>query len=187
MSQIPNEPFTASAKSIDEAISACDVHIRSHRSEANKILTILVVLLAGLFSLFYFLPRFSPSTSSAATNYVIFGLCVLVFGVLMAIYRFHLTEIAKGEHFQLGFLRIRIAANNIAEGFLSEVRRSLTESAFDYAKPSIAIGKTRKLESPLPGHPTSDIATFILNKVFEQVEVRAIAKSKVKDSEDAEE
>lgn len=95
------------------------------------------------------------------------GLFVLVFGVLMSIYRHHLGEISRIQQQRLGLLRIRIAANNFAlEGFQSEVRQSLTTGAFDPQK-----RKERKVESPLPGHPTSDLSAIIMNKLLDSVRI----------------
>lgn len=110
--------------------------------------------------------------------YILFGIFVIIFGVMMAVYRFHLAEIAKAEHYKIGFMRIRIAANNIEKGFLTEVRLALTDSAFDNGKVLSATGRTKKLESPLPGHPTSDVGTAILNKLLDQVEVHLTTKKR---------
>jgi hypothetical protein len=101
--------------------------------------------------------------------YLFMGSFVVVFGVLVAIYRFHLVEITKNEQFKLGFGRIRIAANNTSEGFQTEVRRALTENAFSFEKPR-QFSKRKDLESPLPGHSASDLVTAVLNKLLDEVE-----------------
>lgn len=110
----------------------------------------------------------SSSNSTVSSFYVFAALFVVVFGVMMAIYRFHLSEISKAQHHKLGFMRIRVAANNSdKEGFLTEVRESLTHNAFEYST-----GKDKKIKSPLPGHPTSDISTSLVNKLLSNVEVK---------------
>lgn len=104
--------------------------------------------------------------------YICFGLFVIIFGVLMSVYRFHLTEISRNEQYKLGLLRIRIAANNSnTEGFDSEVRTSLTQGAFEFSS-----GKEKNIESPLPGHPTSDFSTLFINKILDSMNVKLSSK-----------
>ena len=90
---------------------------------------------------------------------------------MMSIYRFHLLEGAKAEHAKLGFLRIRIAANNTSPGFQSEVREALTKGAFDYQQSGGFLAKKGKIESPLPGHPTSDLTTAFINKLLDNISI----------------
>ena len=104
--------------------------------------------------------------------YIFLALFILIFGVLMAIYRFHLSEISKAQHYKFGLLRIRIAANNHGdEGFGSEVRGALTLGAF--APP---IEKGKKIENPLPGHPGSDATSLLLNKLLDNFEIKSSKK-----------
>ena len=118
-------------------------------------------------------PYLSISKQPESYLYAIVGVFIVVFGVLMAVYRFHLNEIAKAEHNKIGFMRIRVAANKYKrEGFHTEVRQSLTDRAFDYTSSTLLGGKGKKVESPLPGHPTSDISAMVLNKLLEGLEVR---------------
>ncbi len=199
--------------SIDQAINACSEHIRGHRLASWITLFVLFGMLLGLSTLLYkteimFLPSYVQSenvgisdttkvqaaqgralqgTGSDRYRYIVLALSVLVFGVFMSIYRFHLNEIAKAEHYKLGFLRIRIAANNTSKGFSSEVRQALTQTAFDYARQPIGMGASKKIESPLPGYPSSDLAALILNKVFDQIEVKATKKPKEKETSEEKE
>ncbi len=100
------------------------------------------------------------------------ALFVIILSISTALYRFHQKEMTKNEHYKLGFLRIRIAANNNdKDGFGSEVRASLTSGAFTFHSEGLFDKKGKKLESPIPGHPTSELATVIVNKLLEQVEV----------------
>lgn len=104
--------------------------------------------------------------------YVLSALFALIFGVLMAIYRFHLTEISRSEQYKLGLHRIRIAANNHNHaGFNTEVRAALTLGAFEFST-----GKEKKVESPLPGHPASDLATALTNKLLDAIEIKVTPK-----------
>jgi len=105
--------------------------------------------------------------------YGLFAIFVVVFGVLMAVYRFHLNEIARSEHYKMGFMRIRVAANNYEKGgYNSEVRESLTTNAFSYQASSVFSNKDKKVDSPLPGHPTSDLTAVILNKLLDGMEIK---------------
>lgn len=98
------------------------------------------------------------------------GLIVLIVGVFTSLYRLHLREITKNEQYKLGFLRIHIAAwTSTVEGFQDEVRKTLTEGAFAFAAEESSGSGRKKLESPLPGHPTSDLATIVANQVMERI------------------
>lgn len=114
------------------------------------------------------------AVSTLFSNSVIFALLAIfaiVFGVLMAVYRFHLHEISKAEHYKIGFMRIRIAANNTSPGFLSEVRLALTDQVFSFQPSSSGLVKGKHVESPLPGHPTSDISAMVLDKLLDKFEL----------------
>lgn len=104
--------------------------------------------------------------------YVFVLLFVVVFGVMMAVYRFHLSEISRYSQLKFGFLRILIAANNFGNaGFSTEVRLALTKDAFKFQT-----GKEQRVESPLPGHPTADIGALLLNKILESLDVKVKKK-----------
>lgn len=180
-------------RSIDQAISVCDSYIDEHRRQSTRILSILALVSLGvvtLLAVFIWLQvRATPvsiqssdmtgasiSVSSTFTSSVIFALLAIftiVFGVVMSVYRFHLNEISKAEHYKVGFLRIRIAANNLGDGFQGEVRRALTEHAFAFEPTSSGlISRGKKVESPLPGHPASDLSAIVLTKLLDGLDLR---------------
>ncbi|MCD1597027.1 hypothetical protein [Rheinheimera aquimaris] len=112
---------------------------------------------------------YAPNTT---VLYVFVVLFVVVFGVMMAVYRFHLNEISRSEQLKVGFMRIRIAANNHDnQGFSTEVRMALTDNAFTFQT-----GKEKKVESPLPGHPSSDLGALLVNKLLESVDFKVTKK-----------
>lgn len=111
----------------------------------------------------------STSQKNDLSSFILYGVFILIFGILASFYRFHLKEISRQEHFLLGFHRIRIAAVNSSTKYDDEVLKALTKDAF-YLHTQVQSSKS-KLESPLQGHPGSDAATKILNKVLEQIEV----------------
>ncbi|MBR9856763.1 MAG: hypothetical protein GYB38_03555 [Gammaproteobacteria bacterium] len=172
--------------SIDASIEALDAYIEKNKDEGRRIfsylrmfsITILMVILM-LYILPLYMTAAIPDSALASAKipdvvlYGLFAIFVVVFGVVMAIYRFHLNEISRTEHYKIGFMRIRVAANNFdKEGFNSEVRLSLTADAFSYQPSSVFSGKEKKVESPLPGHPTSDLSAVLLNKLLDGLEVK---------------
>ncbi len=158
--------------SIDSAISALEQYIERNQKSAKQVMMYLVIFSTAIF-MAAGAPYLSFSNQPSSFLYALVGVFIVVFGVLMAVYRFHLNEVAKAEHNKIGFMRIRVAANNNElVGFQSEVRKSLTDGAFDYTAPSIMGGKGKNIESPLPGHPTSDVSTVILSKLLEGLEVK---------------
>ncbi|BBO83922.1 hypothetical protein DSCO28_44880 [Desulfosarcina ovata subsp. sediminis] len=64
----------------------------------------------------------SRSQGSAGTLYIFLAIFIALFGVSIAVYRFHLTEISRAHHQKFGLMRIRIAAHNFDDpGFGSEL------------------------------------------------------------------
>ena len=163
--------------SIDQSIDVCDDYIRKHRHNAR--LTIMIFFCSIAFvslpvMTFNLIGRGStfPELFSNALILSFVAIFTIVFGVTMSIYRFHLNEISKMEHFKIGFLRIRVAANNISEGFQGEVRNALTESAFTFQPTSSGFGRPKKVDNPFPGHPGVDLTTTILNKLLDGMEIK---------------
>jgi hypothetical protein len=65
------------------------------------------------------------------------------------------------------------AATTTGDGFKSEVREALTKTAFGVEKSQASASlfpKKERVESPLPGHPSSDIVALILNKVLDNMD-----------------
>jgi len=94
------------------------------------------------------------------------GAFALVFGILMAIYRHHLTEVSKYQHYKTGFTRVRVAMRSAESGERTAlVQAALLDRAFECRS-----GKEKQIESPVPGHPASDASTLLLNKLLELIE-----------------
>ncbi|MGB0834109.1 MAG: hypothetical protein ACPGR2_06300 [Psychrobium sp.] len=179
--------MTEVRNSIDTSIETIEAYVTKNQEEGHKVFSYLwkfsSVVLTIILTLYIFPLYFSSiSPDSAIVNakipdtvlYGLFAIFVIVFGVMMAVYRFHLNEIARAEHYKMGFMRIRVAANNHEkDGFKTEVRESLTVGAFAYQPPSVlSSNKEKKVESPLPGHPTSDLSAIVLNKFLEGMEIK---------------
>jgi hypothetical protein len=181
-------------KTIDDAITACESIIFWHRIKSFLMLGLLVVITYAFYAVFRHLQQLSiqlesnPSVFSQEGNaitdiktrvsaypYLIFGLFLLTFGIIVSLYRFHITEISRNEQIKLGFWRISIAARNTSAGFQTEVRQSLTKDAFVFNR-KVQGGKNKEVESPIPGHPTSDFAAVMLNKILENMEINVSKK-----------
>jgi hypothetical protein len=108
-------------------------------------------------------------------EHLIYGagaILILIIALLVGIYRMHLTEISKNEQFKLALHRIRIAANNAhSPGFDSEVRCALTQDAFSVYVEEKSWFTRRKIESPVRGLPSSDLATSIINRILDEVDI----------------
>jgi hypothetical protein len=101
---------------------------------------------------------------------------LIMFGVFTSMYRYHLKEASRYQHYVFGLRRIRIAANNSKTGFEDVVRQALTDSAFTFES-----GKIKKFESPIPGHPTSDLSAMLIQKIFDSIEVKSKKDKSEKD------
>lgn len=170
---------------IDEAISQCVDLAKYHNSRATNLLMMVVAaflftLLFGFFFVFQYTVLRVDKPLSENFAYLLFGTFVTVFAVLMSTHRFHLSESSRMSHIRLGFMRVRVAGRNTKLAWQSEVRQALTAGAFPAADAPSGFGLSKskpKIESPLPGHPASDLSTQLLNKVLEKLEVSVKAKS----------
>lgn len=125
----------------------------------------------------------SVSSSNNIYIYLGYGVFILLFGVFNSYYRFHKREIAKYEHYLLAFHRIRIAATNATTKYDGEVLIALTQDAFKWETTgSLFNSKKNKVESPIPGHPSSDISAVLLSKVIDAIDI-TLKKGKNQDDE----
>lgn len=159
---------SAETGTIDTAIKDIEQYMKGCLLAARNILLYLF-LFSGILALGVTFYTLGNTKMPESFLYIVAAIFFVVFGVLMAIYRFYLNEIARNQHYRMGFMRIRVAANNYGrEGFKTEVRRALTERAFDYVPASLVRSKDQKIESPLPGHPGSDIAAMLIDRLTEK-------------------
>lgn len=189
-------PETDDSKTIDLALEQCQRNISRHRLYS----IVMVLLLAACTYAFYLINKTQQLSAQNVVDLMNSGqdriqsladiltskthlyltldaLFIIVFGILISIYRFHLVEIARNEHTKMGFWRIRIAARNTDLGFQSEVRQTLTKDAFSFDR-TLRPEKGKNIESPVPGHPGSDLATAFLNKILENVHIDFTKKDK---------
>lgn len=169
---------------IDEAIQQCDALVKHHNGRATNLLVMVVLaflftLFLGFFFVFQNTVIRSEKPMSDIFAYLLFGSFVTVFAVLMATHRFHLAEASRMNHIRMGFMRVRVAGRNSKPGWQGEVRQALTNGAFANIEHSngFSLGKTKaSIDSPLPGHPASDLSAQFFNKVLEKLDVTVKAK-----------
>jgi hypothetical protein len=185
----------------NRAIGTCDMQMQAHRRSARWTLLVLLFLLSGVAGIALLVVRVVPEMQFAEVamrartaevagivevarasidnrfnkvTYGLFAFAFVVFGVLMAVYRFHLGEIAKAEHYKLGFLRIALAGGQAEFASSIELQLALIRGAFDNQHDK---HPKRSVESPLPGHITTDIATSLLNKIIGSFDIVAKPRS----------
>jgi hypothetical protein len=116
------------------------------------------------------LENYKPS--ELISEKVLYGaaaLFVLILSVTLSLYRIHLREITKNEFFRFAILRIATAAANKADvGYDSEVRTALLDRVFEPPAEPSGWKRGQKVESPIPGHPTSDLLASALNRLLDQ-------------------
>jgi hypothetical protein len=106
------------------------------------------------------------------SDYISYSIFILFFGVFTSFYRFHMKEISKQEHYLIGFQRIRIAGVNSKTKYDDEVKIALTKNAFYYESDVKNLQTKKKLESPIQGHPASDLSTVLINKMLDKFDFK---------------
>lgn len=166
---------------IESAISECKDYAEKQQNSASRILRLLlmigmtIVMLVFMIFMFTIMPvetKMAASDSPIA-NTLIFGFLTVfsvILGILVSLYRFHLNEVARTEHYIIGFMRVKAAAS-IDSDVPKEVIQSLTDSAFAFI-PVGRAGKQGKIENPVPGHPTLELSTLLMNKLVDSIELR---------------
>ena len=97
------------------------------------------------------------------------GVLVIIFSVFTSLYKFHQKEMSRNERYRLGFERIQILLHLEGNALQKDVSKVLTDGAFQFEPEGAPAIRTKKIESPLPGHPTSELATLVANKVGEKI------------------
>ncbi|QDU63703.1 hypothetical protein Pan216_45840 [Planctomycetes bacterium Pan216] len=181
----------AAAEVIDWAIRYCETCIQHNRTRYLVMMTItmivLLVAIAGLMALGYLSCVYGDTTVKGVVDqkssepafgfkaeyWVGLGFVsffVFAISILMSLCRSCLNEISKYEYFAIGFMRIKITAEAYNQLFQEEARDALTGGAFIVPQKT-GLFSRGKVESPLPGHPASDVVTSILNKILDKVSV----------------
>jgi len=157
---------------IDRALDDTKDNIKKYSRNATSVLLYIFLSIfsfLGFIILAITLPNRAELSIGETGQLIFYGIFILIFGVLTSFYRYNLKETSKHERFLLALHRIRIAANN--KDFSDDVIKSLTQNAFEEPAQGDSVFRRRKIESPIEGHPTSDVLTMVLNKLFERVDI----------------
>ena len=170
--------------SLHEAVAACDELMQVRRRAFGQMLLYLFFLLAIVFMLVLMSVLFLECGSHGSVSSVIsfletsragwfafVAVLSLVF-IIVSLYRMHAREYTRLEVAKMGLLRSGVAAAVAGREDRTEVVKALVKDAFSSeAEQRGRLGK-KSLESPLPGQPTSDLLTMIVNKLFQMLDDR---------------
>ncbi|TGK10404.1 hypothetical protein EHO58_00005 [Leptospira selangorensis] len=187
---------------IGTGISICDTIINGNRARANFFVFISIVVIVTIGTFIFKLIDTAEKTykSSAeslellkilnpetAKNYlniydggisrsIIISLVLLLItlvGILMALYRLHITEINKYEHFKIGLIRLHIALIYSSDEDMPVA--SLLDNVFNHTQKY----DKQKFPSLIPGAVASDSISLILNKIDDLIkDVRRVGSKK---------
>jgi|GEM_PF-6643576 len=152
-----------SINGIQDALEFCEERLELHQRKSQaKLGYSIMSLIFGATVIFYSYAGMirSENNSSIIT---LAAFCVVSFGVFMALHRFHLTEVSKYEHYKLAFARLNIA-QSFNERATDNIISSLTLDAFNFNSTK---GQAAGVQSPLPGHPTSDLSALLVTKLMD--------------------
>ena len=179
---------TQSPSSFSKAIEECTTSIADHRLLARQAYRALLTIgllgifaVAGIiFSPFSFVRFFTESSSSQGGSdthviYVLFGVLSVLIAIAISLYRYHLAQIEHYQAVKLGFYRILFLTEGSRSKLQPEVIRVLTESAFPIGGTS-RLKNPRHIENPVPGHPTLEVGSALLNKLIDALDIVIVPK-----------
>jgi hypothetical protein len=156
----------------NDAINTSREQAKRHTLSSQVNLYFMMGFAAAFLGSIFFFGRSTFTAANPAIVYIVYGIFILIFGVTTSFYRFHLKEISKYEHFLFGFLRIRMACHDDIQNNV-EVKNALTQDAF---ATEVKVRKEQRIDSPIPGHPTSDIGSAVMNKILDAIDFTAKPK-----------
>ncbi|MCW7460396.1 hypothetical protein ND856_19000 [Leptospira bandrabouensis] len=176
-------------KSFEQGIEMCDKATKDNRKKANQFLLLAMLLLFSfstiIFNILLFTNKISlpnhlealelmrGGNAESVKNYfnlfdqksndtTIISIVILLIslvGIMLALYRLHIREANKYEHFKIGLIRIRIALVFSSEENLPIA--SLVENVFNFNDEK----NKNKFSSPIPGALTADSIVLFMNKI----------------------
>lgn len=152
----------------DWAITKSLELMKDHRRRADKMLYSIFTLFIVLI-LFLALPltHYGAFPADKVIDYIMYGVCIVFISIFTSLYKQHSLDASKAENIYFSFLRVRVAGKSC--GYGTEVRIALTDRVFEFTSPKESIfSKSKKIESPIPGHPVSDLSTKLVNEVFKK-------------------
>ncbi len=162
---------------LNGALTFCKERLQFHqrRSQSHFMFSIMVLFFGAAVIFYGYALAFAERSPSAILTLSAFS--VVGFGVLMALHRYHLTEISKYEHYKLAFARLNIA-KSYGENADDQIITSLTTDAFNFKS-----GAKDNVQSPLPGHPTSDLSALLVNKLLDHAKSSQPSANKQKQAD----
>lgn len=162
---------------LDDALDFCEKRLSYHqrRAQLHFMMSLTALFFGGAIIFYGYALAFAERSPSAIITLAAFS--VVAFGVLMALHRYHLTEISKYEHYKLAFARLNIA-RSYSENAVDHIVSSLTDGAFDFKSSSKS-----SVQSPLPGHPTSDLSALLVSKLLDNAKASQTTANKQKQSD----
>ncbi|PWW07853.1 MULTISPECIES: hypothetical protein [Pseudidiomarina] len=159
---------------IDGALGFCSERLKHHqmRSQLHFMLSLAALSFGGM--VIYYSYGVGPDAASTSSTLTLSAFCVVAFGVLMALHRYHLTEISKYEHYKLAFARLNIA-QSFDERAIDQIISSLTVDAFNVKSGASNNGS---VQSPLPGYPTSDLSALLVGKLLDNAKASGSTANK---------
>ncbi len=160
---------------IDRGIEALDKYIDATRQSARMLFRYLAFatagMLVGIFAVSLIPLSSFDGLGSERVSLFLVGFTALIFFIFAGTYRFHLNEISKAEHYKIGFLRIKASLEESSKGAVPpEVLLALTQDTFKFNSSTPTFLQGKRVESPVPGHPGSDMTALIINRLFDQLE-----------------
>jgi len=157
---------------IDDALSFCEERLKFHqqRSQFHFMFSMTSLILGATVIFMGHVTLFGEESTTSVLTVSAFS--VVAFGVLMALHRYHLTEISKYEHYKLAFARLNIA-QSFNESATEHVISSLTIDAFNFKG-----GSGGSVQSPIPGHPGSDLSALLVSKLLDNARANNSANKK---------
>jgi hypothetical protein len=119
-----------------------------------------------------------PAAISDKELYGAGALLIVFISVFVGLYRTHLREINRNEVFLFALLRIQAAASAGDAAIDPDVKACLLKDPFEVPREPSILRREKNIESPLPGHPTSDLSAMLVNKLLDQVELIVKPKDK---------
>lgn len=151
---------------IKSPITVCINEINKNKIWARNHLFV-VGLTIGFMVIFLYIQQ-NKDTINLVVYYSTNIITVLIFGVFISLHRYHLKEVAKYNQMLMGFWRTQIAIELTEKDILLrwEVTHSLGDNAFTNTQ---NVHKSKKIESPVPGHLGSDSLALLINKISELI------------------
>jgi len=145
-----------------QAFQGCDEKARKYSSRSHFFYFMsLLVIVAAIFG-WVLVPQADTAKALGLLSLTLIGS-----GALAGQGRYYAKLAARFDLYATSFLRVRVAALNQEAGYNEDIRRALLTDLFKVPEaPS-----SRRIKSPAPGHPGSDLAAALMNKLVDNIDL----------------